>query len=868
MALGLGGISVKSELNQPLTAEIPVYVSSPAEAETLAVKLASADEFARVGLSIGEISVPIMFDVAKNARGEPVIQVTSAEPIREPFVTFLVEVNWANGRLLREYSVLLEPPISSPAATIEAPAPAVPTGDQPAATPITDTPVAEPESIAPETPAEPETAAAPEPAPVEPTPPPAEPVPSPSEPVAEVPSEPVPVEPPPGEPTPVETAPVESTPTSVASAPSEYGPVATGETLWEIASTTRPGDAVTINQMMLALLRANPEAFYRDNVNALKRGAVLRIPGSDELVATSVSEAAAEILSQNQTWISSTQTSLVADADSGNRSSTSSSGSRSSAGSRVELVPPSSGDRSSSDRPGVAGGTGESQAIRQELTRTKEELASKSRDNQELDARVKELEEMNGKSERLITIQNSQIKALQDQLKKAEAAREAAEKAAREEANAPVTADPTPTPVTATEPEPVTSEPITSEPVTSDPAATDAGTDTEAGTEAGTDTVTATPDETTDSGTETGTGETGSETSTGTDTSEPTPVPLADEPSSTAEPPLPERPPQPFYMNPMVWGGALGALLLAILGVFALTRKKSGGSAKSAPAQSSLARSPLSDAFAGGVAGGAAGNQAMSGDPEEGRMLAELSRDPTDLNAHLSLLEHYYTSRNVDKFEAQAEAMYAQIPSTDVPEWQGAVLMGRDLCPSHPLFAEDHGQTSSHDFGNSQNDPFGLPNFDEPTKPSAPAASPQRDQFGFDISPPAPTPAAAPPKVPATDSFDFNLLEAKSAPVIKDELDFDLDKFTETKPVDVPSLELPNFTLETTRTAPPESTIEMPRMSDDFLGDDAVATKLDLARAYLDMGDSDGAKSMLDEVMAEGNDKQKEEARKLLAEIR
>ncbi|MBK8283395.1 MAG: hypothetical protein IPK97_00160 [Ahniella sp.] len=60
----------------------------------------------------------------------------------------------------------------------------------------------------------------------------------------------------------------------------------------------------------------------------------------------------------------------------------------------------------------------------------------------------------------------------------------------------------------------------------------------------------------------------------------------------------------------------------------------------------------------------------------------------------------------------------------------------------------------------------------------------------------------------------------------------------------------------------------MPRISDEFLGDDAVATKLDLARAYLDMGDSDGAKSMLDEVMSEGNDKQKDEARKLLTEIR
>lgn len=868
MALGLGGISVKSELNQPLTAEIPVYVSSPAEAETLAVKLASADEFARVGLNIGEISVPITFDVAKNARGEPVIQVSSAEPIREPFVTFLVEVNWANGRLLREYSVLLEPPISSPAATIESSAPAVPSTAQPAATPIAEAPVAEPEAIAPETPTEPEPAPVPEPTPVEPTP---EPAASSPEPIAEVPpSEPVPAESAPTETPPYEPAPVETSPSSVASAPSEYGPVAAGETLWEIASTTRPGDAVTINQMMLALLRANPEAFYRDNVNALKRGAVLRIPGSDDLVSTSVSEAAAEILSQNQTWIASTQTSLVADADSGNRSTSSSSGSRGSSGSRVELVPPSSGDRSSSDRPGVAGGTGEAQVVRQELTRTKEELASKSRDNQELGARVKELETMQDKSQRLITVQNSQIKALQDQLKKAEAAREAAEKAARDNASAPVTAAPEPTPTPTAEPEPITSEPVASDSSTSPDTATDNSVGTEPATDAtaetGTeaDSMTATPADGSDTGMEAS-----PDTETvATDAAEPTPVPLPDESSEAANPPpVADSAPQPFYMNPMVWGaGALGALLIGGLALFGLSRRKKGGTGtKSAPAQSSLARSPLSDAFAGGVsAGGAAA--AHSGDPEEGRMLAELSRDPTDLNAHLSLLEHYYTSRNADKFEAQAEAMYAQIPSTDVPEWQGAVLMGRDLCPSHPLFTEDMGHAAPPDFANSEHDPFGLPNFDEPVRQSPPPAAPQRDQFGFDISPPSS--AAAPPKVPATDTFDFDLLQAKNTPVIKEELDFDLDKLTETKPVDVPSLELPNFTLETTRTAPPEATIEMPRMSDDFLGDDAVATKLDLARAYLDMGDSDGAKSMLDEVMAEGNDKQKDEARKLLAEIR
>ncbi len=60
----------------------------------------------------------------------------------------------------------------------------------------------------------------------------------------------------------------------------------------------------------------------------------------------------------------------------------------------------------------------------------------------------------------------------------------------------------------------------------------------------------------------------------------------------------------------------------------------------------------------------------------------------------------------------------------------------------------------------------------------------------------------------------------------------------------------------------------MAAIKDDFLGDDAVATKIDLARAYLDMGDADGARSMLEEVVAEGSESQKAEAKKLLSEIR
>ena len=104
------------------------------------------------------------------------------------------------------------------------------------------------------------------------------------------------------------------------------------------------------------------------------------------------------------------------------------------------------------------------------------------------------------------------------------------------------------------------------------------------------------------------------------------------------------------------------------------------------------------------------------------------------LNAHLNVLEFYYMRRNADKFEAAAEAMYAQLPDPNAPEWQGALLMGRDLCPTHPMFSDgdDHaGATSAFA------DPFAsVPKF-EGHEPKAQAPV-QDDDFDFDLGTSAP----------------------------------------------------------------------------------------------------------------------------------
>ncbi|MDZ3824427.1 MAG: fimbrial protein FimV, partial [Pseudoxanthomonas sp.] len=123
-ALGLGEIVVNSRLNQPLSAEIVVREAFPGEAEQLVARLASQEDFARVGLERARMPVTPRFETGRNERGQTVIRIRSDEPVREPFLTLLVEASWGGGRLLREYGILLDPPVAAPASTIARTAPA------------------------------------------------------------------------------------------------------------------------------------------------------------------------------------------------------------------------------------------------------------------------------------------------------------------------------------------------------------------------------------------------------------------------------------------------------------------------------------------------------------------------------------------------------------------------------------------------------------------------------------------------------------------------------------------------------------------------------------------------------------------------
>jgi pilus assembly protein FimV len=829
-ALGLGPIQVQSGLNQPLKAEILIIQSSPGEAEGLIVQLASDEDFERVGMNRSGIGVPIEFTQGKNARGEPVIRITSKEIVREPFVGLLLEANWPKGRLLREYTVLLDPPIMAPA--VKGSSAVAVAAKEPEPTATQPLPPGKPAAKAP--PAAPAVAAKP-----------ASTTPKPSAPAA--------------------------TPAARPVSGDQYGPVAAGETLGEIARATLPNDSVNLNQMMLALLKSNPEAFYKNNINALKRGAVLRIPNAEEVAANGTArEAAAAVRAQIDEWrgaASSTPT-LVADTAPAATSRTTDSSptvTSRTPGERLALVPPREGSegQQSADRPsgGRAGGTGDA-ASKAELARVKEALTSKEQESTELKSRVKDLEDIRGKNEKLINLQSTELAELREKLKNLQ---EQATAEAAAAAKAPAPAAPT---VVAPAPEAT---------VPSAPAAAKADTPadskiTKEDIWGDADSVVATPPSPGDAASTAADpaapalapADTGATTATTVSPTEPAaspaitpektppatakkaePKPAANKPATPVKPR--PTPAEPWYLQPWALAAAgIGGLLLVILGIFGLRKRKPAAR----PTRTSIASS-FGDSPVGPVAAVSA-----SDDLEEQELIAQVQADPTNAGAHLELLSLYYAQGASEKFEAAAEEMYAYIADPNQPAWREVRTMGEELVPHNPLFSQQGSLASDY----SAEDDVEEYRFDE-AESEEPMDFPAFDDAPAPVEPVPMESSLATASMPALEVSDFDLGETRMpAPEASADTSFSFDL----PPIEeVPSMKNPPAAHAA---ATPASTVDV---ADDefFAGEDAIGTKLDLAKAYLDMGDPEGARAMLEEVLAEGAPSQQEEARKLIGEI-
>ncbi len=246
-AAGLGKITVLSGLGQPLRAEIELNASR-AELAGMSARLAPQSAFREAGIDYASSLYDLRFSIEKRSNGMPVLKVTSAKPVNDPFMDFLVELNWPAGPTVREYTFLLDPPeVAARAAgrpVSSAEARVVETVRGPAAAPATTT-------VRSETP---------RPAAVAPR-------------------------------------------ATESKKPGEQGThlVQQGETLRKIAGETKY-DGVSLEQMLVGLFKKNPDAFIGDNINRLKAGAILNVPDKATVAAVPEAEARKVYVTQAGDW--------------------------------------------------------------------------------------------------------------------------------------------------------------------------------------------------------------------------------------------------------------------------------------------------------------------------------------------------------------------------------------------------------------------------------------------------------------------------------------------------------------------------------------------------------------------------------------
>ena len=233
-ALGVGEIRLHSALNQKLLAEIPILAAPGEDPAQIQVRLAPPEAFAKAGLARPYYLTRLRFSKpVRRPDGTLVVQVTSTDAIREPFLDFLVELEWPQGRMLREFTVLLDPPITYDDVVKVAQTP-------PGVTPA-----------------------------------------------------------------PVRRSRSATTVTAAVNQgqPMEYGPVRPSESLWKIAEKLKPDVAITTEQMIMALYRKNPQAFEHDNVNELRAGVTLKVPAREEILSLSPREARRAFRRQYRSWL-------------------------------------------------------------------------------------------------------------------------------------------------------------------------------------------------------------------------------------------------------------------------------------------------------------------------------------------------------------------------------------------------------------------------------------------------------------------------------------------------------------------------------------------------------------------------------------
>ncbi|MGY2214437.1 FimV/HubP family polar landmark protein [Pseudomonas pergaminensis] len=831
-ALQLGEMTLKSKLNQPLAVEIELLDVGGLTASEITPSLASSQAFVDAGVDRQAFLDDLTFTPVVNPNGRSVVRVTSSKPLPDSYVRFLLQVQWPNGRLMRDYSVLLDPAkFDQPAPTTAAPAPrsAAPASTAPAASKA-----------------------------------------------------------------------AQHTTTS-------------RDTLWEIAAKNRNGGSV--QQTMLAIQALNPDAFVDGNINRLKTGQVLRLPDTVQSTALPQPQAIAEVSAQNAAWRQGRRAATNPAAgkqqlDATKRTQAGNAPASTNAKDNLSLV------SAEAAKKGAKGKVGDSAALSDKLAMTQEQLDTTRRDNEELKSRAADLQSQLDKLQKLIQLKNDQLARLQAEKGVPATAATAAMPAqlAGEPAAAPVapdtatsTAAPAPT-APAPAPEPVKAD---AAPATTEGKFNDLLTNPVVlGVLGGAAILlvllllllwarhrNARREE---------------------EKHLRMARALAEEPEFTSniDHDLPpdsfeglEVPPPNVKLAaapapaPVVAPAVAVPTVASVLAPLAVAVAPVNSSDALAQAQSHIDRGHL--------------NQAAD------VLQQAIKHEPKRSDLRLKLMEVYGLQNDKDGFvtqerqlvangenHAQVEQLKSRFPAMAVlaAGVSAAVAAAaldaqyvKDLLEDKPAPAQPEAFDTDFDLSlddleeaspaevkddqqtfesllkqqtEAKASPDDLSDFDLDLQLDAPASAQSDDDFlsGLEdqmkdvpaVEPPTLTPAAL-DDFDLPEDFDLSLADEPEAPAKPDafasELDdvnAELDRLSQS--LEHPSIE-PSFTAQDAALGDDEPEF-------DFLsGTDEVATKLDLAQAYIDMGDADGARDILSEVLTEGDETQRGEAKEMLGRI-
>lgn len=761
-AAGLGRLTVQSALGQPLRAEVAIVSLQAGEAEGLTARVASPEAFRMAGIEFTSVLVNVRVALERRD-GKPVLRLTSSQPINEPFIELLLELQWATGRLVREYTFLLDPVEYKP------------------------------------------------PQPVAMVPPPA----------------------PAAKPKPVPAPPVEARPLVPERKSAGTYEVKRGDTLYKVARENKP-DGASVNQMLVALYQANKSAFIRDNMYLVRSGHILKIPDRAAAVAIGRAEATRMVREQS-VGFDEYRRGLGASVAAAPAKPTPAP--ERDAPGRITPKPAEPAPKDTKDQIKLSKIDGAKPMAPVSRAAAEDDKTSLNRALKESQSRVADLEQQVTDLKKLVEMKNQQLALLEQKA------------AVKPAAETPKPVPPAPTPAV----EPV--KPVAEAPKPVAEAPTVAAPKPEAAKPAA--------------------------------------------PAPKAKPALAPAPPPPslmdeFLENPLALVGLGGVIALLVgYGAWAWRRKKAGqardggfGAVAAASAASQAAVSPRAVTPAEAALAQVAAAPATTSDEVDPIAEADvylaygrdaqaetilqdaLAGNPDRLIVHAKLLDIYAQRRDKASFEKSALKVKS-LSGGSGPEWDKAMSLGRSIDPENGLYGTGAAAVA-----------------ELPAQPAS--ASPTLD---FDLG--GGTGTAPAPDAPAQfKPGDTVVLSAADMQAARPKMDFDIGATTQetlaakAPPAAVAPEEAPSsldFNLDfdlgdskpAATTAPDISTISLDLGAPGEAPADAgagskwreVATKLDLAKTYEEMGDKDGARELLNEALKEGDAAQQEEAKRVLAKL-